>query len=294
MAWRTYGGSGGGRYRGGDRSFNLTLPGFRGAVKNLILANIAVFFGMLLLGLASPGFVKEIKYYCGLLPHDVVSRFFVWQLVSYGFLHNDIWHVGGNVFQLWMFGTALEDIWGRRRFYEFYFTTLVGAAILTVAFAYTGILGMSPEVGVIGASGAIMAVLVAFGILFADQQIFFFPFPISIKAKYFAIILVLLNLAWALTPGGAVAYATHLGGALCGFLFVKFMPAQGFQFLASERYYGVRNAYYRWKRRRAAKKFEVYMRKHDRAEYLDQYGNYKAPDDKDKGNGEGGRSGWVN
>jgi hypothetical protein len=66
------------------------------------------------------------------------------------------------------------------------------------------------------------------------------------------------------------------------------------RFMASERYYGIRNSYYKWKRRRASKKFEVYMRKHDRKEYFDQYGNYKAPDDSEKGNGESGPGGWVN
>jgi Rhomboid family len=113
-----------------------------------------------------------------------------------------------------------------------------------------------------------------------------------------AIILVLIELALALggshERGQNVAYAAHLGGALAGWIYIRFLPRQGMRFLASERYYGVRNSYYKWKRRRAAKKFEVYMRKHDKSEYFDQYGNFKAPDDKEKGNGEGGRSGWVN
>jgi len=293
VTWRTYGGGGGGRYRGGDRSFTLSFPGFRGAVKNLVLANVIVFFGLLLLGLVSRQIPEWINAYARLVPPDVIHGY-LYQIVTYGFLHDGIWHIAGNMFQLWMFGTALEDIWGRSKFYSFYFTTLIGAGILTVLFAYTRVLGMTPNVSVVGASGAIMAVLVAFGILYAEQEIFLFPFPIGIKAKYFVIILVLINLAAALGPGGAVAYATHLGGALCGFLYVKYGPQRGVSFSASESYYGLRNAYYRWKRRRAARKFEVYMRKHDRAEFFDEHGNYKPPADKEKGNGEGGRSGWVN
>ena len=303
MTWRTYSGGGGGgrrysggrgRLGGGDRSFTLSFPGFRGAVRTLVLANVAVYFGLLLLGFGASRLVEFINFYGQLLPRYVVTHGAIWQLVTYGFLHSGIWHIAGNMFQLWMFGTALEDLWGRHKFFEFYFFTLIGAAILTVAIAYTGILGMTPGAPVIGASGAIMGILVAFGILYAEQEIFLFPFPIGIKAKYFIIILLLINLAAALGPNQFVAYATHLAGALCGFLYVKFMPQQGMRFLASERYYGVRNSYYRWKRRRAAKKFEVYMRKHDKNEFFDQYGNYKAPDDKDKGNGESGRGGWVN
>jgi hypothetical protein len=96
------------------------------------------------------------------------------------------------------------------------------------------------------------------------------------------------------STGAAIAYAAHLGGALFGWLYVKFLPRKGLGFATSERYYGLRNSYYKWKRRRAARKFEVYMRKHDKGEYFDEYGNYKPPDDKDKGNGGTGKSGWVN
>ena len=263
-------------------------------MKWLVLANVIVFFALLLLELGARGLAGTVHAFGALMPIAVVHGY-IWQLVTYGFLHGGIWHVAGNMFQLWMFGTALEDIWGKRRFYQFYFITLAGAGLLTVLAGYSGILGMTPTVPVEGASGAIMAVLVAFGILFAEQQIFLFPIPISIKAKYFVIILVLINLAAALGPSGFVAYATHLGGALCGFLFVKYGPRREISKVRlSESYYGLRNAYYRWKRRRAGKKFEVYMRKHDRSDYFDQYGNYKAPEDRDKGNGEGGRGGWVN
>jgi hypothetical protein len=86
----------------------------------------------------------------------------------------------------------------------------------------------------------------------------------------------------------------HLGGALFAWVYVKFLPSRGLGFATSEGYYGVRNSYYKWKRRRAARKFEVYMRKQDRKEYFDQYGNYKAPEDSEKKNGESGPSGWVN
>jgi hypothetical protein len=121
-----------------------------------------------------------------------------------------------------------------------------------------------------------------------------FPLPFLIKAKYMVAVLIFIALAGALqnahTPGQSVAYFAHLGGALFGFIYLKFMPRRGLASATSERYFGLRNAYYRWKRRRAARKFEVYMRKHDKQDYFDEYGNYRPPDKK---NG-GPKSPWVN
>jgi len=91
---------------------------------------------------------------------------------------------------------------------------------------------------------------------------------------------------------GGVANFAHLGGALFGFLYLKFLPRRGVGFAASEKYFGLRNSYYRWRRKQAAKKFEVYMRDHDRKVNFDEHGNYIPPDD-DKPNG-GSKSGWVN
>jgi hypothetical protein len=88
----------------------------------------------------------------------------------------------------------------------------------------------------------------------------------------------------------------HLGGLFFGWLYVRRGPKPAMVNVGlAERYYGMKNSYYRWRRRRAAKKFEVYMRKHDRPDvHFDEHGNYIPPeDDQGKGNG-GGKSGWVN
>jgi hypothetical protein len=122
------------------------------------------------------------------------------------------------------------------------------------------------------------------------------PFPFLIKAKYFVLILIVVTVAFAISGGGGTAYMAHLGGLFFGYLYVKFSPSRGMsgRFSLSEWYYGLNNSYYRWKRRKAAKKFEVYMRKHDRDVHFDEHGNYIPPDDDPrKGNG-GSKSGWVN
>jgi hypothetical protein len=147
----------------------------------------------------------------------------------------------------------------------------------------------------IGASGGVFAILIAFGMLFGDNEIMMIPFPFLIKAKYFVGILIVITLAFAMTGGGNVAYVAHLGGLFFGWLYARRGPKGALVNVSfAERYYGMRNSYYRWKRRRAARKFEVYMKQHDRKVEFDEHGNYIPPDDDvRKGNG-GGKSGWVN
>lgn len=304
MAFRSYG-SGGGRYygtggsrtgSGGGGSITLSLPPFSGAVKRLILINVCVFFGILLLRLFSPFAAAGFVEWTGLIPYDVLHGK-IWQLITYSFLHLGFWHIFGNMLQLWFFGSAMESHWSTKQFYEFYFFTVVGAALTTIIVSYTGILGVTPETLTMGASGGVFGILMAYALFYGDNHIFLLFPPISIKAKYLVAILILINLAGALGAfgrGSSVAYSAHIGGALFGWIYARFLPRRGLGFAGSEGYYGVRNAYYRWKRRRAAKKFEVYMRKHDRADFFDQYGNYKAPEEKDKPNGGSDRGDWVN
>ena len=273
----------------------LSLPPFTRAVTWLLGINTGVYLLRYLLelfGLPAKGFAIV---YLSLIPVQVVSHGWVWQLVTYSFLHFEFMHWFGNMLGLWMFGSAVEGAWGTRRFLELYFFGVVGAALTTIAFSYPHVLGSSPGTPTVGASGGVFAILIAFGMLFRDQEIMMIPFPFLIKAKYFVGILIVVTLAFAMAGGGNVAYVAHLGGLLFGYLYVRrgVKPALVNVGLA-ERYYGARNSYYRWKRRRAAKKFEVYMSKHDRQVHFDEHGNYIPPDDDThKGNG-GSKSGWVN
>ncbi|HZC21704.1 MAG TPA: rhomboid family intramembrane serine protease, partial [Candidatus Binatia bacterium] len=232
--------------------------------------------------------------YFELAPIRVIQQGWIWQIITYSFLHEGFWHLFGNMLMLWMFGSSIESSWGTRRFVELYSIGVIGAAVTTIALSYAHILG-NPRIPTVGASGGVFAVLIAFGILFAETEIMMIPFPFMIKAKYFVGILIVVTLAMAMSGGGEVAYVAHLGGLLFGWLYVRrgLKPAV-VNMNVSERYYGLRNSYYRWKRRRAAKKFEVYMRQHDRDVHFDEHGNYVPPEDEGrKGNG-GGKSGWVN
>lgn len=274
----------------------LSFPPFTRWVKWLIITCAAVYFLEVVLGAFAGGQITAAaNHYLGLVPAWVLFRGFIWQLVTYSFLHAGLSHLLVNMLTLWMFGSQEEQDWGSRKFLEFYFFCVVGAALITLAVAYTPLPGASPNVPTIGASGGIYGLLIAFGMLYGDREVFLFPFPFSIKAKYLVGIIIFVVVIATFQPSqGGVANFAHLGGLLFGFLYIKFVPARGLVFGASERYFSVRNSYYRWKRRRAARKFEVYMRQHDRNVQFDEHGNYIPPEDEArKGNG-GSKSGWVN
>ena len=168
-----------------------------------------------------------------------------------------------------------------------------------------------------GASGANYGLLLAVGMLMGDTEFMMFPLPIQIKAKYLVGIVLAIAVLVSLSGPGAIINAGLLGGLFAGFIYIKFWgrsastssyPAAGLGRGLSDRMYAVapakrepfmarmKNGYHRWKRRRMAKKFEVYMRKHDRSVYFDEHGNYRGhelPDEEKKPDGDN-KGGWVN
>jgi membrane associated rhomboid family serine protease len=275
------------------RTLSLSFPPFTPWVKKIVIACAAMYFLEVVLGVVAAPILRGLLNYFSLVPALVVYRGMIWQLVTYSLLHGGVWHLLMNMLTLWMFGSQEEMDWGPRKFLEFYLFCVVGAGLVTVAVAFLHI-GMEPATATIGASGGVYGVLVAFGLLYGDREIFLFPFPFSMKAKYLVWIIVFLVVIATFQPSqGGVANFAHLGGLFFGFGYVKFLPRRGLVFGASEKYFSFRNSYYRWKRRRAARKFEVYMRDHDRTVTFDEHGNYIPPEDSDKKNG-GSKSGWVN
>jgi membrane associated rhomboid family serine protease len=270
----------------------LSFPPFTTAVIWLLGINTAVFLGLTAVGTRDS--ILWVYNHLGLVPNSAVLHLAVWQIVTYSFIHVGFWHWFGNMLGVWMFGSTFESAWGTRRFLELYFTGVIGAALTTIILSFARIL-TDPSIPTVGASGGLFAILMAFGLVFGENEIFLFPFPFLIKAKYFVLILIVVTVAFAIQGGGSTAYLAHLGGLFFGYLYVKFAPTRGMfsNFSLSESYYGMHNAYYRWKRRRAARKFEVYMRQHDRQVKFDELGNYIPPDENEKKNG-GSKSGWVN
>jgi membrane associated rhomboid family serine protease len=277
-------------YKG--RTLSLSFPPFTPWVKRIIIACVGIYFLQVLLGAFSPTSVNYLILFGSLIPAAVMHGW-VWQLVTYSFLHGGVWHVLINMLMLWMFGAQEEQDWGSKKFLEFYLFCVIGAALTTMSVSYLHIHGVGPNTPTIGASGGVLGVLMAFGMLYGNQEILMFPLPFMMKAKYMVAIMIFLVVIATFSPANGIATFAHLGGLLFGFLYVKFVPKRGLVYGTSERYFSVRNSYYRWKRRRAARKFEVYMRQHDRQVTFDEHGNYIPPDDNQKKNG-GSKSGWVN
>jgi membrane associated rhomboid family serine protease len=278
-------------YRG--RTFSLSFPPFTPWVKRIIIACAVTYFLQVVLAAFSIDPLQRYLDIVGLVPSYAIHGA-IWQLVTYSLLHAGVGHVLINMLMLWMFGAQEEVDWGSRKFIEFYIFCVFGAALSTIAVSYSFPSHVSPYVPTIGASGGVYGVLMAFGMLYGDREIIMFPLPFMMKAKYMVAIMIFLVIIATFQPSqGGIANVAHLGGLLFGFLYVKFAPQRGLAFRAGEGYFGFRNAYYRWKRRRAARKFEVYMRQHNRTVSFDEHGNYIPPDEGKKKNG-GSKSGWVN
>jgi len=181
----------------------------KSAVNVLIVINIAVFI--------ITNIFRGIPWFglFGLVPEFVVKRLMLWQLLSYLFIHLGVWHLVINMLMLWMFGSVIESVWGSKRFLFYYFLTGIGAGCCSIIFAF------NQGVPVVGASGAIFGLLVAYAVMFPDAVILlFFIFPM--RMKYAAMVLAGINLLGALSnPGGSIAYIAHLGGGLIGYLYLQ-------------------------------------------------------------------------
>ena len=178
------------------------------AVKNLIIANALLFLATSLI----PSVNMFLGQYGAL--YWVGSPYFhSYQFVSYMFLHGSFSHLFFNMFALWMFGRTLEYELGTKRFLTYYFICGVGAALfqMIVAWAFKEY-GFS----MIGASGATMSLLMAFGVMHPNNQIFVFPIPVPIKAKWFVIGYIILEIVQGWGVGDGIAHFAHVGGMLWG------------------------------------------------------------------------------
>ena len=180
---------------------------------------------------------------------------------------------------LWFTGSYLEDMYGSRWLLELYLFSSAAGALLAAVITFTHVFGLRPDLITAGAWAPIFALLIAFAVIAGDQEIRLY-FVIRMKAKYFVLIYILISVAVLLKGDDRFGALAQLCGALSGYLYVKFAPRKGMAFGISEQYFGVRNGYYRWKRRRAARKFEVYMSKQGRKVQFDKDGRYVDPDDR--------------
>ena len=228
--------------------FNMLPP----VVKNLLIINILFFLATLALSRFGIDLNKYLALY-----YPASKQFGIWQLVSYMFMHGGWMHILFNMFALWMFGNVLENVWGPKRFLNFYLISGIGAGLTQILVAFIRLqahhLSLTPDemnmvysegykilmsgrnysdpslsfyniilnIPTIGASGAIFGILLAFGMMFPNSLIYVY-FAIPIKAKYFVMIYGAIELFSGISnrAGDNVAHFAHLGGMVFGY-FVK-------------------------------------------------------------------------
>ena len=201
------------------------FPRLQPATQALLIANVAMFLLQMVMpeGLIARLLLWPIgagQFYDG-------AGFMPWQLVTAGFMHAGLMHLFFNMLALWMFGSALEMVWGQKRFYTYYLVSLVGANVLQVIVGTLLLTQGQAPVPVLGASGAVFALLLGYGMLFPNQRMIVFPIPMEIKARTLVIIYGAMELFFAYTgrqPG--VAHFVHLGGMLFGWLLIRYWRGQ--------------------------------------------------------------------
>ena len=187
---------------------------FPPVVKYLVIANVLVFLAQSVLDARGFGLTERLALW------PLGSPYFrAYQVITHLFTHGSLGHIFFNMFALWMFGRTLEDVWGPKRFLNFYLISGIGAALVHLVVQHL-IGSYAPAVG---ASGAIMGVLVGFAYLFPNTELFilFIPFPIKAKWAVTGYVLIDLFSGVAQFSGDNVAHFAHLGGALTGFILVQ-------------------------------------------------------------------------
>ena len=207
--------------------------------KNLLIINVLAFIAYIVLKNRD----IDINDIFG-LHFFLASKFHIYQLFTYMFMHGGWEHLFFNMFTLWMFGCVMERVWGPRKFLFYYILCGLGAGLIQEISQYVnysieglsayeyavfkdgGQILMSEYLNLwttVGASGAIYGILLAFGMTFAEERMFIFPLPVPIKAKWFIMGSIAIELFLALqTSSDHVAHFAHLGGMLFGFILIKY------------------------------------------------------------------------
>jgi membrane associated rhomboid family serine protease len=235
------------RYRNTTISFGGPLTP---VVRNIIIACVFVYLVQLVAG-------DTITYFFSLTPVLLIQKFYFWQLFTYLFLHDrhGILHLLFNMLSLFMFGCELERYWGSKRFLQFYVLTGVGAGLCVL------LIPSNYYTSTIGASGAIYGVLLAYGLTFPDRVLYLYMlFPL--QARYFVIIIGAITFLTTLSSSNTgISNAAHLGGMIFAYLYLKSQKA--YRSRPQIQRFNLKEVYYRWKLRRARRKFEVYLNKKD-------------------------------
>jgi membrane associated rhomboid family serine protease len=263
------------------------FPPFQGAVRQIIVASVAIYVVILLLEAFALRYANVVVALGSLT--GMARAGWIWQFATYPFISQDPWAFVVSLSGIYFLGPSIEARTGYTRFLNFFFGTVVLSGLIGIALSLTGLVGQGSAFSMIAPANAMLMVFYLFD---PDAPIMAF-FVLQIPVKWLVLLFVALETAYLLLSHFNLFYCVALAGFGAGYIWYRIFLTRRAVTGIPEKYLGVRNQYYRWKRRRAARKFEVYMRDHDRTVQFDEHGNYIPPDDSGKKNG-GSKSGWVN
>lgn len=213
------------------------------AVKWIIILNVAIFVISMFVS-------SSFAFYFGLIPEQVLERGWLWQLVTYMFLHAGPMHILFNMLGVWMFGVELERRWGTTFFVKYYAVAGIGGGLTFILVSLLPFAATAPayQTITIGASGALFGLLLAYAIYWPERPILLLIF--FVPAKIFVMIYGALALLNTFQPSRGIADAAHLGGMIFGYLYLK----GGKGGLIGE----IKYRYLKWKMNRLRRKFDVY------------------------------------
>ena len=260
----------------------LALPAFRGLTRKLILFAIASFLFFFVLRLVSPGIAATLAGLLVLHPDQALKL--LWQLLTWPFIADSLLGLIFALLSLWYFGSALEEERGTRWFSELFFITSIGGAILTCILSLT----VGRFLPIISADGkysnglwpVVLGLLIAYARLHPNESMTF-NFIIRARAKYIAAIFLVAYVVIDYFIVRRVDALNAICNCILAWIFVQIAGHRSLRHSFSEGWFGLRNRYYRGRRRRAAKKFQVYMRKQGKDVNIDAGGRYIGLDDED-------------
>jgi membrane associated rhomboid family serine protease len=243
----------------------LALPPFRGFTRRIILIAGCAWLAETVLGLVAGRYSSILVYFA--LEPGKFAHGMLWQAVTYPFLGMGLLSLLFALLTVWMFGSRVEDDRGTRWMAEYFFSATIGGAVIATTICYVvnywgarWVTRLTPANLTAGLWPAVMAILVAFAYFNGDAPIRLY-FVLTMKAKTMVALYLGFYLLLVLWSGDKLGALVALTNALCGWMFLKWVPLRGLRYAVSEKWFGMRNEFYRNKRRRAAKEFEVYMRK---------------------------------
>jgi len=253
----------------------LALPPFRGFTRRFILFAGGAWLAEIVLGMVLGRYSAKLLFLTlqpALLVHGMV-----WQVVTYPFVGMGLLSLLFALLSVWFFGSRLEDDRGSRWIAEYFFTATIGGAIVATVICYVvgrWALELAPDAGIFatGLWPVATAILLAFAWFYPEEEMRLY-LVLRVKAKYVAALYVIGYLLLALFSHDVFGAMVGLTNVLCGWLFLKWVPRRGLSYAVSEKWFGLRNDFYRSKRKRAAKEFEVYMRKQGKDVRVDDSDN---------------------